>query len=69
MHKIEKNIPIQESRNGKWIRLGLSMGIGDSVLLNNQTEACGLFYALHRRGGKIVQRKTDNGQIRCWRVK
>jgi len=70
MHKIEKNIPIcEDGRYGKWKRLASDMGIGDSVLLNSQAEVSGLYYAFDSAGCKMVQRKTDDGQFRCWRVK
>ena len=71
MHKIEKNIPIYESnaKFGKWIKLASEMEIGDSVLLNSQSEACGLYQVFARTGGKMVQRKVAHDQFRCWRVK
>ena len=70
MHKIEKNIPTYDNaRYGKWKRLASDMGIGDSVLLNSQAEVSGLYRAFDRTGRKMVQRKTDDGQFRCWRVK
>ena len=70
MYKIEKNIPIYENaKYGKWKTLASDMEIGDSVLLNSQAEVSGLYYAFDRTGGKMIQRKTDDGQFRCWRVK
>lgn len=68
MHKIERNIPMP-THTGKWKKLASEMKVGDSVVLNSHSQACGLYTALDAIGRKMVQRKMDHDQFRCWRVK
>lgn len=78
---IEKNLPIPQAvrggqKTGKWTALASSMGLGDSVLLENQREARTLYQALNKLGFGGAQRKVDypkDGAIykkyRVWRIK
>ena len=59
---IERNVPIPaaatgKGKAGKWSSLALAMSVGDSVLLENDSEARTLYQALRKSGGKGAQRK------------
>ena len=67
---IEKNIPIPAySRSQKWKAITSRMERGDSVLLENRTQACGLINSAKfiPFDMKFTTRKTSEG-IRVWRI-
>ena len=54
--KIEKNVPVPEHAS-KWSRLAARMEVGDSVRLENGSQASGLMGA--------IKRQKFQGVVRC----
>jgi len=52
---------------GAYSRLINNMNFGDSVLVDNRTQAIGFRITAKRYGFKVIQRK-DGCQIRIWKV-
>jgi len=67
---IEKGLPIPPKtvRATRWAQIAEDMVIGDSILVANDNEACGLRTALKIRGKKAAQRKEGGkgGKVRVW---
>lgn len=68
--KIEKNIPIPPAhKQGKFYTVGKDMEVGDSVLVEDFSQAQALGNSVRREGGKVAHRKDkENGGYRVWRV-
>jgi len=60
-------IPRVRQQEGKWRHIVLSMNYGDSVLLPRKESQC-LKQAIRLHGDNAVGR-TEDGQIRVWKVK
>jgi len=71
-YKIDKNVPLNEPKNGKygrWIPLVNEMESGDSVLLKNRSEAMSVCRTLLRKGFAKVPTCKEGTGIRVWAFK
>lgn len=69
--KIESNVPLP-ARRGVHSEIGKAasqMKEGDSVVLNNSSQAMAMCQALRRRGMTGTMRKLPDETYRVWRMK
>lgn len=64
--KIEKNITAPR-KPMKWLPLAKQMDVGDSVLVNTNSQKSALTIALKAQGHKVATRK-DGDKFRVWRM-
>lgn len=69
-YTIESDIPPPKVnvQKGEWVKLARGMKIGDSVQVQNTTEANSLYRAIERLG-YISRTKKIKGCIRVWKLK
>jgi hypothetical protein len=72
-YKIDKNVPLTNPSNlGKWTLLAKQINVGDSVLLEGNTNAMSLRNAIlrtHKDSKVVTRREGEAPQIRLWRTK
>ncbi len=72
MFKIEKGVPMtapSRDRSGKWKDLLGQMEVGDSVLLESQTQATSIRNTAKRMGLLVRCQQQDDDSFRAWRIK
>lgn len=66
--EIEKFIPIPEPVNVSMWVFTKAMGIGDSILVENDKAAGACHYMKRTYNFKVVTRKKEDGKTRIWRT-
>ena len=72
MFKIEKGVPMtapSRDRSGRWKDLLRQMEVGDSVLLESQTQATSIRNTAKRMGLLVRCQQQDDDSFRAWRIK
>ena len=72
MFKIEKGVPMtapSRDRSGRWKDLLRKMEVGDSVLLESQTQATSIRNTAKRMGMQVRCQQQDDESFRAWRIK
>ena len=68
---IETGVPLPDQKrtpHGRWGRLAKAIKIGESFLVNKQSQVLAVRTAFARAGKGAVSRKQENGSIRVWCV-
>ena len=71
MFKIEKGVPMtapSRDRSGRWKDLLRQMEVGDSVLLESQTQATSIRNTAKRMGMQVRCQQQEDESFRAWRV-
>ena len=71
MFKIEKGVPMtapSRDRSGRWKDLLRKMEIGDSVLLESQTQATSIRNTAKRMGLLVHCQQQEDESFRAWRI-
>ena len=72
MFKIEKGVPMtapSRDRSGRWKDLLRKMEVGDSVLLESQTQATSIRNTAKRMGMQVRCQQQEDESFRAWRIK
>ncbi len=71
MFKIEKGVPMtapSRDRSGRWKDLLRQMEVGDSVLLESQTQATSIRNTAKRMGMQVRCQQQEDESFRAWRI-
>ena len=69
--KIEKGVPMtapSRDRSGKWKDLLGKMDVGDSVVVDEQSQATSIRNAAKRMGLLVHCQQQEDGSFRAWRI-
>ena len=70
--KIEKGVPMtapSRVRSGKWKDLLGKMDVGDSVVVDEQSQATSIRNTAKRMGLLVRCQQQEDGSFRAWRIK